>query len=59
MNSSEETVRPVKQENPLLNLLLNVLLPVTVLSMCSKEPGPGAPIYALGPKWALVVAVEN
>ncbi len=57
MNSSNETVRPVKQENPLLNLLLNVLLPVTVLSMCSKEPGPGAPIYALGPKWALVVAV--
>ena len=43
----------VKQENPLLNLLLNILLPVTVLSMCSKE----GHWYSLGPKWALVVAV--
>ncbi len=43
----------VKQENPLLNLLLNILLPVTVLSMCSKEGN----WYSLGPKWALVVAV--
>jgi len=42
-----------KQENPLLNLLLNILLPVTVLSMCSKEGN----WYSLGPKWALVVAV--
>ena len=45
--------KAVKQENPLLNLLLNVLLPVTVLSMCSKEGN----WYSLGPKWALVVAV--
>lgn len=45
--------KTVKQENPLLNLLLNVLLPVTVLSMCSKEGN----WYSLGPKWALVVAV--
>jgi len=43
----------VKQENPLLNLLLNILLPVTVLSICSKEGN----WYSLGPKWALVVAV--
>lgn len=43
----------VKQENPLLNLLLNVLLPVTVLSLCSKKEG----MLALGPKWALIVAV--
>ncbi len=43
-----------KQENPLLNILLNVLLPVTVLSMCSKEDEK---LWHLGPKWALIVAV--
>jgi len=43
-----------KQENPLLNILLNVLLPVTVLSMCSKEEGK---LWHLGPTWALIVAV--
>ena len=42
-----------KQENALLNLLLNVLLPVTILSYCSKEKG----WYSVGPKWALVIAV--
>jgi len=43
----------VKQENPLLNILLNVLLPVTVLSMCSRE----GKWYSLGPQLALIVAV--
>jgi hypothetical protein len=43
-----------KQENALLNILLNVLLPVTVLSMCSKD---GDKLWDLGPKWALVIAV--
>jgi hypothetical protein len=43
-----------KQENPLLNILLNVLLPVTVLSMCSKQ---GDRPWHLGPQWALVIAV--
>jgi hypothetical protein len=43
----------VKQENPLLNILLNVLLPVTVLSMCSAE----GKWYSLGPQLALIVAV--
>lgn len=43
-----------KQENALLNILLNVLLPVTVLSMCGKNDGK---FYSLGPKWALIVAV--
>ena len=46
--------RPVKQENALLNLLLNVLLPITVLSYCSKENGR----LSLGPTWALVLAVS-
>lgn len=48
------TARPKpKQENPLANLLLNVLVPVLILSYCSKEEGA----LALGPKWALVVAL--
>lgn len=43
-----------KQENPLLNLMLNVLAPVTVLSYCSKE---GDKLWHLGPRKALIVAV--
>ncbi len=43
---------PAVQENPLLNILLNVLLPVTILSYCSKETG----MLALGPKPALILA---
>ena len=42
-----------KQENALLNLLLNVLLPVTILSYCGKKTG----WYAVGPKWALIIAI--
>lgn len=42
-----------KQENPLANILLNVLLPVTVLSLCSKKDG----MLGIGPTWALIVAV--
>jgi hypothetical protein len=45
--------KAAKPENPLLNLLLNILLPVTVLSVCSRE----GKWYSLGPQWALVVAV--
>lgn len=44
---------PAKQENALANLLLNVVLPVTILSYCSKETGP----LGVGPKWALVIAM--
>jgi hypothetical protein len=36
-----------------MNLLLNVLAPVTVLSMCSKEDT----WYGMGPRWALIVSV--
>lgn len=43
----------VRQENALANLLLNVVLPVTILSYCGKETGP----FAVGPKWALVIAM--
>ena len=52
---TEQPAKPAaKQENPLLNILLNVLLPVTVLSNCS---GKGDRLWHLGPKWALVIAV--
>lgn len=44
---------PAKQENALANLLLNVVLPVTILSYCGKETGP----LGVGPKWALVIAM--
>jgi hypothetical protein len=42
-----------KQENALANLMLNVLLPVTILSYCSKETG----WYSLGPVKALIISV--
>src|SRR5262245_5729708 len=42
-----------KQENPLLNIMLNVLLPVTVLSACGGKDK----FYSLGPQLALIVAV--
>jgi len=51
--SSPAAPKP-KQENALLNILLNVLLPVTVLSMCSKQ---GDRPWHIGPQWALVIAV--
>ncbi len=44
---------PAKQENALASLLLNVALPVTVLSYCSKESG----LIGVGPKWALIIAM--
>lgn len=53
--SAPAAVKPApKQENALLNILLNVLLPVTVLSMCSKT---GDRPWHIGPQWALVIAV--
>lgn len=39
------------QENPLANIMINVLLPVVVLNFLSKE-------NRLGPVWALIVAVS-
>ena len=51
--TKEPAANKPKQENALLNLLLNVLLPVTILSYCSKKEG----WYSVGPKWALIIAV--
>lgn len=39
-----------KQENPLISILLNVVIPVAILSFLSKEE-------YLGPVWALVIAL--
>ena len=43
-----------KEENPLINIMINVLLPTIVLSKLSKE---GEALYQLGPKWAMIVAL--
>lgn len=51
--SASAPTPPAKQENALANLLLNVVLPVTILSYCSKETGP----LGVGPQWALVIAM--
>ncbi|GAA5494664.1 hypothetical protein SAMN02745181_3054 [Rubritalea squalenifaciens DSM 18772] len=42
------------QENPLLNILINVLAPVLILSHCSKEVGK---FYHIGPVWAMTAAL--
>jgi hypothetical protein len=44
----------IKEENPLINIMINVLLPTIVLSKLSKE---GEAIHQLGPKWAMIVAL--
>jgi len=48
-----------KEESPLLNVLVNVFLPVMVLSKMSKMPGYGeaAKFYYVGPHKALMIAV--
>ena len=45
---------PPKRENVLASLLLNVLLPVMILSYCGGKSG----WYAVGPKWALLIATS-
>ncbi|MGJ8674198.1 VC0807 family protein [Rubritalea sp.] len=43
-----------KEENPLINIIVNVLLPTIILSKLSKE---GEAVYQLGPSLAMVVAL--
>ncbi len=43
-----------QSENPLTNILVNVLVPVVALSFLSKE---GDRFYQIGPVWGMVVAV--
>ncbi|MFC5050916.1 VC0807 family protein [Rubritalea spongiae] len=45
---------PAKEENPLVNIIINVLLPTIILSKLSKE---GDAVYQLGPTLAMVVAL--
>jgi len=42
------------EENPLMNILINVLAPVLILSWMSKEEGK---FYHLGPMWAMLAAL--
>lgn len=52
-----------KQEHPLANILINVLLPVIVLSFLSKDPeiqaklGKAARPWHIGPLWAMLIAL--
>ena len=49
--SKDATSPAQKPENPLANILINVLVPVVVLNFLSKE-------HRLGPLWAMIVAVS-
>ncbi|TAE73099.1 MAG: hypothetical protein EAZ65_04740 [Verrucomicrobia bacterium] len=52
-----------KQEHPLANILINVLIPVMVLSYLSKDPeiqvklGKEVKPWHLGPLWAMIIAL--
>lgn len=52
-----------KQEHPLANILINVLIPVMVLSYLSKDPeiqlklGKSVKPWHLGPLWAMIIAL--
>lgn len=52
-----------KQEHPLVNILVNVLIPVMVLSYLSKDPeiqvklGKVAKPWHIGPFWAMIIAL--
>lgn len=52
-----------KQEHPLANILINVIVPVLVLSYCSKDPaiqallGKAAKPWHLGPLKAMIIAL--
>lgn len=57
--STGEAARPSSpsrpsQENPLANILVNVLIPVVALSALSKE---GGRVWHIGPLWGMIVAV--
>ena len=52
-----------KQEHPLVNIFVNVLIPVMVLSYLSKDPeiqiklGKPVKLWHIGPLWAMVIAL--
>ncbi len=48
-----------KPENPLANILVNVLIPVVVLNFLSKRPeAADARLWHIGPLWAMIIAVS-
>ena len=49
-----EIQKPKDQENPLINILVNVLIPVVALSFLSKDDGKP---WHIGPLWGMIVAV--
>jgi len=54
MSDTPTSVAKKEQENPLLNIIINVLAPVLILSYLSKE---GHKPYHIGPMKAMVVAL--
>jgi hypothetical protein len=56
---SEADAKPPR-ENPLTNILVNVLIPVLSLSYLSKDPAllDNPKFFHIGPVWALVVALS-
>ncbi len=51
---SQKTVTQGQQDNPLANIILNVLAPVIILSYCSKD---GNSVWHLGPYKAMIIAL--
>jgi len=61
MTALNETLAPApkKQDNPLTDIIVNVILPVLILSHCSKDPSdPGAKAWHLGPYLAMGLAIS-
>tara|TARA_R110002096_G_scaffold147671_22_gene307811 strand:- start:5838 stop:6590 length:753 start_codon:yes stop_codon:yes gene_type:complete len=49
---------PQKPENPWPNLVFNIVLPTLIMLKLSPIPGAeGSPFYAIGPTWAVVLAL--
>jgi hypothetical protein len=46
-----------KADSPLISILVNVIIPVAILSLLSDQEKPLGPIPGLGPVWALVVGL--
>ncbi|MEM7011792.1 MAG: VC0807 family protein, partial [Verrucomicrobiota bacterium] len=58
-NESTSSPKPEVKENIFGSLIFNIALPVFVLMRLSKDPtAEGAPFYALGPTWALIIGVS-
>lgn len=53
MSDSPKTTA-AQQDNPLANIILNVLAPVLILNYCSKD---GSSLWHLGPYWAMALAI--